>query len=152
MSLVKELRAAIVERLENTPNLRGVPVIVRQPGNIQAKIEEGLAAGLGCCLVVFTPRIARVEQNAPGPYFRALKVRVKAIENPLLERPEGAPDAEELIEFIFTALHLWQPRVQDRLMNALFADDPPTTEAAYVFEQREIDALFETSAGFKPQA
>lgn len=149
-SYLKLLRDAIAADLTACPFLggRGVPVITRQVGDIEAAIEQALTGGeLNRCLVVFTPVIKKVQNGAKGPHYDKIFCRVKCLENPLLNQSDQ--DAEILAELVFQWLHLHAYPLPGATNNPLLAAEPATEDEGLHGDgnQREIDCLFETSGG-----
>lgn len=101
---LQEGAAAILSESAGWPET--VRVIARREKDAANDIDAAVAA-IGCAVYVMPPLPQRALQGAPFVFFERAEVRVRVIENPLLN--ESGSDGYELAEMIALALHNQNP-------------------------------------------
>lgn len=141
MSRLLALQEAARTRLAEDPAFAGVPVLSRSEGDIANDIQAAVDR-LGICAYVFPPLPRRANANLPGPVFDAVELRVKVIENPVLNGT--GKKAHALLEAALGSLHHWR----DPVSEALFYCEGDCVSAEDEAAETIFDAVFTTAAEF----
>jgi len=107
--LLNPLQEAIIQRLCDRQELVGVPVLARQPANLDRCIAESAQSGAGVHIIVLQPLPRKVTPVTAGPVFEDILVTVRVTENAVVNNT--GLSALGLAELIAKWLHLWQPTV-----------------------------------------
>jgi hypothetical protein len=144
--LVGPLQEFVFSKLTERASLSDVTVLMRQPGQIQDAVDAAIAQ-LAVCLYVFPPLLLTANANNPGPYFDRIQIRVRCIENPVLNAT--GLDAYQLVELAHWSLNGQQPTNVDGV-NPL-APDPNSTREIDDPQLVIFDVLYNTSGGLTPR-
>lgn len=145
-TLALPIRDAVHAALRARAVLHDVAILKREPKQLASEIEAAIAQ-LKLCMFVFPALCTRPNPNNPGPYFERIEVRVRCIENPLLN--DTVLDGYQLVELGHWLLNGLRPNI--RGVQALSPSSPVATEEV-TDEQNVIhDLIYETSGGLEPR-
>jgi len=144
--LVIPIRDAVWSALRARAVLHGVEVLKREPKQLQSEIEAAIAQ-LKLCLFVFPAVLLDPNENNPGPYFDRIEIRVRCIENPILN--DTVLDAHQLMEIVHQLLNgltlIGLPG-----LNSLSGTKPGSVPVED--DQNVIwDVIYKTSGGLTPR-
>ena len=114
MAVFRTFQSSVANRLSSQPFLAGVPIVVDSKKEIQTEIQTAISK-LGVCVIVVTPTASMSSPNAPAPYFERVKLILRVVEQPTINRSAGGLGltAYDVAEFVAIALHSWSPFEED---------------------------------------
>ncbi len=122
-ALTTEIHTRVARLLGGTPELRSIPVLVRQPKETLSDIYAAVAQlKLGC--FVFPPLITQVRPNSKSLFAEEIEVRVSCFENPLLN--DTTLSVQDLVRIALATLH--HADLQLEAAGVLYARERPVEE------------------------
>lgn len=110
MSVLRSFQSSVANRLSSQPFLAGCPIVTESAQDINNMIQTALSK-LGVCVIVVTPTAGMSSPNAPQCYFERVKLILRVVELPTINRSKTGLGltAYDVAEFCAVALQGWSP-------------------------------------------